>query len=220
MSQVVKSDSMEKVVLQHIFDKIRMLPHASFKDNKILIGDSSIQLKIEVESDGMENGKWIYAANITTFYKYNKETQINVGSIGIGSNRDEAKNVCIQEWFGAFGVAFTNMLNGDNSIAVSNLKVFPGLMGIRGKLPENTWPKGDNEIARRIISQLQPQMRNQTGDLIPIDIKLMIGVNGVIDGECRVDNQVSTQLLSNLKQLSWPSSEEAYMFKQFFLIQQ
>ena len=110
------------------------------------------------------------------------------------------------------------MLNGDNSIAVSNMKVFPGLMGIRGKLPENTWPKRDDEIARRIISQLQPQMRSQTGDLIPIDIKLMIGKNGVIDGECRVDNQVSTQLLNNLRQLSWPSSEEGYMFKQFYLV--
>jgi len=209
---------MEKVVLQYVYDKIKKLPHVSLKDNKIFIGESSIQLKIDVEFDGKEKGKWLYAANIVTFYKNSQNTQINVGSVGIGSNRDEAINVCIQEWFGVFGTAFTNMLNNVNSIAVSNMKVFPGLMGIRGKLPKNTWPEGNDEIVRRIISQIQPQMRSQTGDIIPIDIKLYIGINGVVDGECRVDNQVSIQLLNNLKQLSWPSSEEGYMFKQFYLV--
>lgn len=217
-SQVAKIDSLEKVVLQHVYNKIKKLPNVSLKDNKLFIGDNSIQLKIDVEFDGKEKGKWLYAANIVTFYKNGQETQIDVGSVGIGSSREEAINVCIQEWFGVFGIAFTNMLNGDNSIAVSNMKVFPGLMGIRGKLPENTWPKGNDEIARRIISQIQPQMRSQTGDLIPIDIKLYIGINGVVDGECRVDNHVSIQLLNNLKQLSWPSSKEGYMFKQFYLI--
>jgi len=217
-SQVVTSDSTEKVALQYLFDKINKLPKVSFKDNEILIGDTSIRLKINVEFDGQKEGKWIYAANIAIFYKASKETQINVGSIGIGSNKDEAVNVCIQEWFAVFGIPFTNMLNGDKSISVSNMKVFSGLMGIRGNLPENTWLKGDDEMTKRIISQIQPQIKNKAGNIIPIDIKLMIGKNGVTGGDCRIDNQVSTQLLNELKQLNWPSSGEGFMFKQFYLV--
>jgi len=218
-SPVATSDSVETVALQHLFDKINKSPKVSFKDNKILIGDSSIRLKINVEFDGEKEGKWIYAANIATFYNSSKETQINVGSIGIGSNKNEAINVCIQEWFAVFGIPFTNMLNSDNGLSVSNMKVFSGLMGIRGNLPENTWLKGDDEMTKKIISQIQTQIRNKAGDIVPIEIKLMIGKNGVADGECRIDNQVSTQLLNDLKQLNWPSSEDGFMFKQFYLVE-
>lgn len=217
-SHVMTGDSTENLALRHLFDKLDKLSKVSFKGDQILIGDTSIRLKINVEFDGLKEGKWIYAANISTFYKTSKETQINVGSIGIGSNKNEARDVCIQEWFAVFGIPFTSMLNDNNSISEANLKVFSGLMGIRGNLPENTWLKGDNEMTKRIISQIQEQIKNETADIIPIDIKLMIGKNGVSDGECRINNNVSGQLLENLKKLNWPSSDEGFMFKQFYLV--
>jgi uncharacterized protein DUF6348 len=217
-SKVAQGDSNEKIALQFIFQKIKKSSNASIKDDKIFIGNSSIGLKIQVEAEEQKAGKWIYAANITTTYTNTNVTQIHVGSIGIGSNRDEAVDVCIQEWFGLFGIAFTNMLNGENGIRVSSMKVFPGLMGIRGQLPENAWPEGEEEKTKNIIQKTEPVFKDKTG-IIPIDIKLMIGKNGIIDGECRVNNQVSTEVLNNLKQLSWPSSEQGFMFKQFYLVE-
>lgn len=217
-SQVAQGDSSEKIALQFILQKIKKSSNAGLKDNKIFIGNSSIGLKIQVESEEQKADKWIYAANITTTYNNTNETQIQIGSIGIGSNKDEAVNVCIQEWFGLFGTAFTNMLNGENGIRVSNMKVFPGLMGIRGHLPENAWPNGEEEMTKNIIQQIEPLIKNKAG-IIPIDLKLMIGRNGIIDGECRVNNQVSIEVLNNLRQLSWPSSEEGFMFKQFYLVE-
>ncbi len=217
-SQVARNDSTEKVALRHLFDKISKLSHVSFKDNQILIGDTSIRLKINVEFDGQKEGKWIYAANISTFYQTGKETKIDVGSIGIGSNKAEAINVCIQEWFAVFGIPFTNMLNGDKSLSASNMKVFSGLMGVRGNLPENTWLKGDDEMTKKIVGQIQDQVKNEAVDIVPIDIKVMIGKNGISDGECRIGNKVSGQLLENLKRLNWPTSNEGFMFKQFYLI--
>lgn len=216
--QVATNDSVQKVALGHLFDKISKSSKVSFKDNQILIGDTSIRLKINVEFDGQKEGKWIYAANISTIYQTNKETQIDVGSIGIGSNKDEAINVCIQEWFAVFGIPFTNMLNGGKSLSMSNIKVFSGLMGIRGNLPENTWLKGDEEMTKKIIGQIQEQIKSETTDIIPVDMKLMIGKDGVTDGECRIGNQVSIQLLNDLKQLNWPSSDEGFMLKQFYLV--
>jgi len=216
-SEGSKTDSTEKVALRHLFNKINKLPNTSFEDTLIRIGNNAIRVKIDIEADGKENDRWIFAANITTLYKSTKETHINVGSIGIGSSREEAIDVCIQEWFGAFGISFTNMLNDSESVHVSNLKVFPGLMGIRGNLPENAWFKGD--LTYKIIPQIQIPIKNKSDGIVPIDIKLLIGKTGVIDGECRINNQVSTQLLNDLKQLNWPSSDEGYMFKQFYLIE-
>jgi hypothetical protein len=216
--QVATGDSTEKVALQHLFERVSKLPQASLKGNEIIIGDTSIRLKIGVEFDGQNEDKWIYAANISTSYKAGKETRLDFGSIGIGSNKDEAMNVCVQEWFASFGIPFTNMINGDENIKVSNIKVFAGLMGIRGNLPEKTWLKGDDEMTTRIISQIQSQIQNTDGDIIPVDIKLMIGKNGVSGGECRIANKVSEQLLQDLKHLNWPSSENEFMFKQFYLV--
>jgi hypothetical protein len=216
--QVITSDSTENVALKYLFEKLSKLPNVSFKDNQILIGDTSIYLKINVEFDSQNEDKWIYAANISTFFKTDKETQINVGSIGIGSNRNEAIDVCIQEWFAVFGIPFTNMLIDDNSISEANMKIFSGLMGIRGNLPENTWLKGDNEMIKRIFSKIKEQIKKETSNIIPIDIKLIIGKNGVSEGECRINNNVSEQLLEILKQLNWPISNEVFIFKQFYLV--
>lgn len=217
-TQVATSDSTEKVALQHLFDKVSKLPKAIFNGDEILIGDTSIRLKINVEFHGQKEDKWIYAANIRTSYKARKETHIDFGSIGIGSTKDEATNVCIQEWFASIGIPFIDMLNGGKSIKVSNMNVFAGLMGIRGTLPENTWLKGDDEMTKRIISQVQSQIKNTDGDMFAIDIKLMIGKNGVSGGECRIANKISEQLLQDLKHLNWPSADEGFMFKQFYLV--
>lgn len=159
-------DSSEKMALQYLFNKINKLPNASLNDNEIHIGDTSIHLKINVEFDGQKEGKWIYAAKIATFYKANNDVQINVGSIGIGSTKDEAFNVCIQEWFAVFGMPFTNMLNDIESIRVSNLKIFPGLMGTRGNLPANTWLRGDDEMTKKIISKIQEEIESKPGSLV------------------------------------------------------
>ncbi len=217
-TKVATSDSSEKLALHYLFDKIKKVPNARLEENKIKIGDTSIQVKINVEFEGQKEGKWIYAANIFTFYKANKEELINVGSIGIGSTKEEALNVCIQEWVAIFGIPFTNMLNDKESIKVSNLKVFPGLMGTRGNPPAKTWLKGYDEMTNKMISKIQQEIKSKPGNLVSVDIKLMIGKSGVTDGECRIDNEVSQNLLNDLKQLDWPPSDEEFILKQFYLI--
>lgn len=91
-------------------------------------------------------------------------------------------------------------------------------MGIRGSLPENNWLTGGDEMTKKIVNQMKEQITGETADLIPIDIKLMIGKNGIYDGECRISNQVSGPLLESLKLLDWPLSDKEFIFKQFYLI--
>lgn len=217
-TQVVAIDSSEKLALHYLFDKIKKLPNARLEENKIMVGDTSIQVKINVEFEGQKEGKWVYAANIFTFYKAKKEGLINVGSIGIGSTKEEALNVCIQEWIAIFGIPFANMLNDSESIKVSNMKVFPGLMGTRGNPPAKTWLKGYDEMTNKMISKIQQEIKSKPGNLVSVDIKLKISKSGVTDGECRIDNEVSQNLLNELKQLDWPPSDEEFILKQFYLI--
>jgi hypothetical protein len=219
VTTAAKNDSTDKIALHQLFSKLEKLPNVKLSNNEIQKGDTSIQLSVEVEVNDQKDSRWIYAANFKTVLTDGTENRINVGSIGIGSSKEEAVDVCIQEWFAAFGVPFTNMLNNEKSVTVAGMKVFPGLMGIRGQLPENTWLKGDDYMTNKIISQLQEEVKAVSARIIPIDIKLMIGNGGVVNGECRIGNEVSAEVFSSLKKLDWPSAQEPFMLKQFYLIE-
>lgn len=217
-SQLSENDAVAKLALESIFGKINTLHNASLKDNEIVVGDASVRLKVAIEFDGQQKGKWIYAANITTFYKAGEEIQFNIGSIGIGDNKKEAVQVCLEEWFASFALPFTDMIKQDKVIAIAGMEVFAGLLGIRGRMPQHSWLNENGPMADKIIGQIQELIKNEKGNIIPVDIKLVIDANGVSDGECRINNNVSPQLLASLKKLDWPPSNEGFMLKQFYLI--
>jgi|JI8StandDraft_1071087.scaffolds.fasta_scaffold18542_2 hypothetical protein len=216
--EIKTTDSLAKVALRHLYDELHALPNVSMNDNAIIIGNNSIRLDIRTEFDGKKDDKWIYAANFTTVYKAETETECRAGSIGIGSTQAEAINVCLEEWFAAVGIPLTNVMKGDNSIPLANCFAYPGLMGIRGELPENTWVNGDYQMAFTILNHIQDEITPPTGGIIPIEIKLNIGATGVLDGECRIHNKVSPQILEKLKLLPWPTSYKGYLFKQFYFV--
>lgn len=91
-------------------------------------------------------------------------------------------------------------------------------MGIRGTLPEQSWVNGSDEMNKKIVSQIKNYIDLNTATLVPVDIKLMVGPNGVTDGECRLGNEISIELLDALKKIEWPKPSDAFMFKQFYII--
>ena len=55
--------------------------------------------------------------------------------------------------------------------------------------------------------------------IIPVDIKLLVKKDGIADGECRIDNQISFELLKLLKAMNWPKAEDQFIFSQFYLVE-
>ena len=218
VNQQDSNNKLEETALSQVFSKIRNLPNAKLTGKQIAIGDSTITLKTTTEFNGQKAGNWFYAASFSTLYNFGQAENITIGSIGIGTSANEAQEVCIQEWSATFGTAFTNMLQDSSGIVLSNIKIFPGLLGIRGNLPANTWLKGDDTMTKKIISKISSGIHPKTNGITAIDIHIMINSKGVIDGECRLNSQISKILLDSLKLLDWPSSEKGFLFKQFYLI--
>jgi len=217
-NQQEANDKVEEIALRQIFNKMRKLPNTKFTGKQIIRGDSTITLKVTTEFNGQKEGSWIYAAAFSTLCHFGKDEKITIGSLGIGSSAREAQDICIQEWFATFGTALINMLQNSEAIALSDKKIFPGLMGIRGNLPENTWLRGDDNMTKTIMSKIGNKIHPEPNKIISIAINIMVNNKGSIDGECRLNNQVSEELLSNLKQLKWPASEKGFLFKQFYII--
>jgi hypothetical protein len=189
------------------------------RNNEITLHDTLIRLKTKVEFNGQKQGKWVYATNFKTEYNAGRQQELTMGAIGMGTTSREAFEVCIKEWMAIFGEPFANMLGQKNALAIAGYKVYPGLMGIRGAVPPNTWLKGDRAMTQKIITQIRPLLLTNKNALIPVDIKVLLGPAGIEDGECRIDNFVSYELLKALQKLPWPVTNDKLIFSQFYLVQ-
>lgn len=215
-------DSIANIALQIIYKNIASThKNAILKGNTIVFSDADLSLKINVEFNGQKSGQSIYAANL--LFRYNRygtndHTDITVESIGLGASKEEAQKVFIQEWVTASGAPLIAMLNDEKPLLISRMKVFSGYMGTRGTLPEKTWLAGDEAMTKKIFPQIEQAIKDNPADIIPVDLKLIIGKTGIIDGECRIGNEHSADALNSLKKLDWPTPDEKFLFKQFYLI--
>lgn len=218
------TDSLQPQALQKLYERIQLQrgnrQKAVLQNNRIEIGDTLIELEVKVEHDIKKEDKQLYATNMITHYKVpgKQDVIIELGVIGIGLTKPEAEQVCLQEWFATFVLPFASMINGTNFIAVNGAKFYPGLMGVRGKVPTGNWLNADTAMHQKIIAGIQPAIKASTEEIIPVDIKLMVEKDGVKEGECRINNAVSADLLLQLQKLAWPVAEEKFMFKQFYLV--
>lgn len=218
--QATEKDSIARVGLEALFNSVKQLPGASLRNDTLFLGDTAISVQLEQVQEKQIDGKWVYGTDITTSFKTGAAMPFGVGSIGIGVSRKEAIDVCIMEWFAVFGVPFTNMLKDEGGIKLDGLKIFAAPVGIRGNAPEGELLKGDDESAKEIILAIRAQIEKESNEVVAVDIKLIIGADGVSGGECRINNNISlsAEALENLKKLSWPATKEEFMFKQYFII--
>ena len=210
------NDEVIQSALQQLYEQVHKLhPKVKFKSHELLIGDTSVKVNAMVEFDGQKQNKWIHAVNFTTMLN---TTPLSIGVIGVGNDLEEAASTCVSEWGMVFGVPFCNFLIDNKSVGLSAAKAYPGLMAVRGNLPAGTWLKGDDDMAKKILSKIDALLMQRSENLIALDLNLTIGANGIEDGECRIGDLVYPDMLANIKQLDWPVSPAKYLFRQFYLI--
>lgn len=213
------SVNLEKDAMEKLFAIIvKNNKNAELKDNQIFLGNKKIKVSVITEFDESNQGKYVFAGKFVTEIIDSKENSFSVGSIGIGEDRKDAVTTFIDEWIGLFGTAFSDMLANSNSIKVENYQIFSGLMGIRGEKPTNGWVNGSSEMNKKIISALLPIIKKSNKDLNATNLMITVSEKGEIDGECRLNNEVSQEVINELKKLKWDKGSSIYMFKQFYII--
>lgn len=192
--------------------------NAELRADEIQIGTVKIKVLTTVEFDGAHQGKWIFAAKYETSLIDKKETVITLGSIGIGENKKDAAATSIDEWVALFGTSLSQMLaKSETGIVNGDFIIYPGLMGIRGEKPAQTWTDGSQEMNKKIINTLLPTIKKTNKEITTINLMIIVDKTSV-EGECRINNDVSEEVLTEIKKLDWKTSQTGYMFKQFYLI--
>lgn len=219
-SQVQPTDNLETKALAKIFDSIKnqKIEGAELKADEIVIGKTKIKVTAATEHDMSNQGGWIYAARFETKLFALQENVFTVGSIGIGKDRNDALQTAIDEWAAFFVTAFSEMLANQTGSEIAGFRIYPGLLGIRGEKPTPSWIDGSAEMNKKIINALMPVIKKSDREINSLNLMLSVTPNGDVDGECRINNEVSQEILAELKKLNWDKSQTGYLFKQFYLL--
>jgi len=209
----------DKKAMQYLFKALKRTTsdHNKFTGNEILLGDTSITVKVEVEQEGEKEGQQIVAAKFTTLIKTPAEHSIVLGSVGVDTSREAAMETCITEWGGMFVISLAHALN-NKWTSLAGMQVHPGLMGIRGDFPESAFDSTHGTIDERVVKQIKPLLKGVKNELIAVQILLVVDEKGKVQGQCRLNNEESPALLEKMMQLQWPAGTGGYMYKQFYLI--
>jgi hypothetical protein len=143
---------------------------------------------------------------------------IDSGSLGIDSNTDDAVRTAVFEWSAQFGFAMARALAGDAPAGVvSGFTVYAGLPGTKGERPPGAKL---SETQTRLLAHLAPLVEGLSaakGAMHAIALTIKVEPTHV-QGECRLDGQVSRQVLDRMVTFDWPRSQTGYVFKQFYVL--
>jgi len=189
----------------------------SVSNGVLRVGGHSVDLMPVVESRGAQQGKNIVAMHIEVFVDGIQRPEAVFGAIGIATTPEEAIAAGLGEWYLAPGVPLFEAI-GDKKPAfvIADYDVFAGALGLRGSAAVG-WVDGSDAMNRKILDAALPAL-SQPGDLLVLDLKVMVPATGQPQSECRLSGVVSSDAASNLIALNWPRAREGYIFKQAYLL--
>jgi hypothetical protein len=185
-------------------------------NGKITVGKYAVQVTPISEKAGQMSGKFVSAARFEIAVDGSSNDHLTAGTIGIGDSAQDARETAVREWYLSFGSALFRALNGNpTALKAGPFAVYAGAMGIRGEAPGD-WVNSTDTMHEKILASLSDLLPADAATIHTLDLKIM-AAPGAIDGECRVDGQVSAPILNALKRLPWPKTAP-YMFKQSYIL--
>jgi len=183
-----------------------------------------ISISIFSQDEMQKHGMWISPFEIYVIIAGYHQTEFDYGTIGIDEIKEEARKTALDEWLEAFGNSFVfATITWEWGIDLNNFTAYPGSIGFRGSCPGD-WLDGSFEMHQKILSGLIPILENSsTFDFNgkrtqTVDLKININEQGVYDGECRLNREVSLDILKVMEKLDWPTTNSSYLIKQYYII--
>jgi hypothetical protein len=113
--------------------------------------------------------------------------------------------------------------NPERSFLSGGFMVFPGAFGVRGEPPSSIKAGASiMELHRRFLQKLDTSLPGLVGasgtGLHALTLTIVLRKGAPIEGECRIDGQVSDALCRMVMAFDWPAPTTTYMIKQYFVL--
>jgi hypothetical protein len=187
--------------------------------SRIRIGRKVVRLAAKIENDEHVDTKFLIGLRVDILVD-DVLQPLTYGSVGIGSNRDQAISAAVSEWAMAMGEALLGALGmkiGSQPEQMGSLLVYRGLAGIRGS-DRVIW---SSENDKRLVHKLGAffgGLEHSPGELHSLSLMVVVRPNGKPEGECRIDGAISSSLLKAVQSFSWEPDDEVYVFKELYVV--
>jgi hypothetical protein len=186
--------------------------------DRISIGSTEVRLQARMEHEERADTKFVVGIHVDIYINGVRQP-LTSGSVGIGSDRNDAIETAVSEWAMLVGEALLGALGvkiGQEPQKIGSFLVYQGFSGIRGS-PTITW---STEKERQLVNQLGAfiqGMEHYPGEFHSISLLVSVRHDGTAEGECRVDGALSPALLKTVQSFPW-GQNEVYLFKQFYVL--
>lgn len=175
-------------------------------------------INVIIEDSVKDKDDYIIGARFETSFDGKLMTQLTGGAIGIGKSAEDAQQALLKEWTIQYGLPWVNYLKQKDGFQFKGYTIYTGPTIIRFGSP-NGWLRDNEKMHTTILEAIGVEIISNSG-ITPAAINLNVTVNetGKFKAECRLNGQVSEDILNKLHEVDWPKSETGYMLKQFYLV--
>lgn len=188
-------------VVEH---EIEVQPHRIelfpiLEDRRAVAGKNFVSVRLDVSVDGRA------------------EPNLSLGAIGIDESPEAAERTAIAEWYLQFGQSmFEALASSKPNFMFGEYSVYQGALGLRGG---NQSLAADPSLsAEHMISALKELLPTRDGRLHVVYATVVVAGDGKVDGQIRIDGNVSAAAWKLLGRQPWPKYATSYMYKQSLVL--
>jgi len=196
-------------------------------DGEIVVDGHRLGLSIGFDGFAQQGELVLAPLDVQIHLDGDSGDRFRVGTLGVGPDRETAIRDAISEWhllaaaplLAALGAAVDKRRAPAQPQKLAGWELFAGRVGIRGAVPPSL--RAGGAFYRSLIARLQQVVAGwDLPDRYQLRSIFVMATRG--PGQCEiqaaVDGIVDEKLVELLGGLPWPESEQAYLYKQLFVL--
>ncbi len=195
-------------------------------DGELLLGPHRIGLAISFDGCVPQGDQMLAPLDIQIHVDGDSGDRFRVGTLGVGADAAKALQDAIAEWHTLAVWPLMSALGADVEVPRTQQKpqqlagwdLFPGRVGIRGKVPPGitqggTFYRALLERLKQIVSKWEQPHRFTLHSIF-----MMATCGTAAEVQAAVDGIVDEELVALLQGLPWPTGSDTYLYKQLFVL--
>lgn len=194
-------------------------------DGELVIGPHRLGLAISFDGCVPQGEQMLAPLDIQIHVDGDSGDRFRVGTLGVGETPAKAIQDAISEWhtlavwplLSALGAEVETRRAQQKPQQLAGWDVFPGRVGIRGKMPAGL--SAGSPFYRALLERLKQVAAKweQPSRFTLHSAFLMATCSSAAEVQAAVDGLVSEELVALLSGLPWPTGPDTYLYKQLFV---
>jgi len=195
-------------------------------DGDLLVNGHRLGLSIVFDGFATQGLQVIAPVDVQIHLDGDEGDRFRIGALGVGLTQQQALQSAVEEWYllaatpllAALGAELGKTRRPKTPPQLAGWDLFAGRAGIRGKLPGGLQPESPF-----FGSMLRGMHKVVSGWDAPPGLTLhsicvMVAHHESLEVQAAVDGLVHEDLNRTLQGLNWPAAEQAYVYKQLFVL--